>query len=69
MTIKVGDIVIWRSGKSKNKTCLPLGIEGCEVLEIGTSTDDKPAARLKLPSFFDGLPSDACNAYIADLEG
>lgn len=68
MTIKVGDTVIWRHGKSKAKNCLPLGIEGCEVLELGESTDGQPAARLKLPPFFAGLHGDACNAYIADLE-
>ena len=69
MTIKVGDVVIWRHGKSKSKTCLPLGIEGCKVLELGTAQDGQPAAKLELPEFFAGLHKDACNAYVADLEG
>ena len=69
MAIKVGDVVIWRHGKSKSETCLPLGIQGCEVIELGVSTDGKPAAKLKLPPYFAGLHGDACNAYVADLEG
>lgn len=72
MTIQVGDIVTWRHGKSKSKskskTTLPIGIVGCEVLELGTSEDGIPVARLKLPPFFGGLPDDACNGYVADLE-
>jgi hypothetical protein len=68
---KVGDIVIWRSGKSKSKDVLPIGIEGCEIIEIGVARDGRPAARLKLPEFFAGLVKnnpDTCNAYLADLE-
>ena len=68
MNIKVGDTVTWRSGKSKAKRHTPLGIEGCEVLEIGVAEDGQPAARLKLPEFFAGLHPDACNGYLADLE-
>jgi len=66
--IEVGDTVTWRHGKSKAKSNMPLGIAGCEVLEIGQTADGLPAARLKLPPFFGGLPTDACNGYLADLE-
>lgn len=68
MSIEVGDVVIWRHGKSKCKTGLPLGIQGCKVLEIGVAQDGEPAARLELPPYFAGLHKDACNAYVADLE-
>ncbi len=68
MTINVGDVVTWRHGKSKAKANMPLGIAGCEVLEIGATEDGTPAAKLKLPPFFDGLAPDACNGYVADLE-
>ena len=68
MTIKVGDTVTWRHGKSKATHHVPLGIAGCEVLELGTSTDGQPAAKLKLPPFFGNLPDDAYNGYVADLE-
>ena len=68
MTIKVGDIVTWRHGKYRAKPgFVPLGIVGCEVLELGVSEDGRPAARLKLPPFFGDL-RDAANAYITDLE-
>ena len=66
--MKVGDVVTWRSGKSKAKGIMPLGIAGCEVLEISVAEDGQPAARLKLPPFFAALHPDACNAYVADLE-
>lgn len=68
MAISVGDIVTWRHGKSKSKGNMPLGIEGCEVLELGEAEDGQPAAKLKLPPFFGNLPDDACNGYVADLE-
>lgn len=67
-TIKVGDTVTWRHGKSKSKRNLPLGIAGCKVLEIGVGEDGEPAAKLKLPPFFGSLTADACNGYVADLE-
>lgn len=68
MAVQIGDIVTWRHGKSKTSTGLPLGIVGCEVLEIGVAEDGKPAARLKLPPFFAGLHGGACNGYVDDLE-
>lgn len=68
MTIKVGDMVTWRHGKSRAKGNMPLGIQGCEVLEIGVAEDGETAARLKLPPFFGGLSPDACNGYVADME-
>jgi hypothetical protein len=41
--IKVGDTVTWRHGKSKAVKNVPLGIAGCEVIELGTSTDGRTA--------------------------
>jgi hypothetical protein len=67
MTLKVGDRVTWRSGKSKaRKHIYPLGIANCEIIGFGVSEDGQPAARLKLPELF--APTTECNAYIADLE-
>jgi hypothetical protein len=65
MAIEVGDIVTWRSGKSKAKKNVPLGVAGCKVLELGSTERGEPAAVLKLPPFF-GV--DTANGYVADLE-
>jgi hypothetical protein len=58
-------MVTWRHGKSKAKGVMPIGIAGCEILELGTAQDGQPTAKLKLPPF---LSADAYNAYVADLE-
>ena len=54
--IKPGDTVIWRNGKHKSKTFLPLGIAGCAVVDVGESHDGTRCARIKLP---EGLPAPA----------
>ena len=72
MTIKVGDIVIYRAGKSTApKDFLPLGIANCEVIQLGEGPSGEPCAQLKLPQFY----ADKLNhgepvwSLIADLEG
>jgi hypothetical protein len=50
--IKPGDTVIWRNGKHKSKTFLPLGIAGCAVVDVGESHDGTRCARIKLPEGF-----------------
>jgi hypothetical protein len=67
MTIKVGDIVTWRSGKSKSDKTLPMGIAGCRVLGFGVAENGEQAAMLKLPIGLHDLPEEY-NAYVADLE-
>lgn len=74
MEIQIGDIVTWRHGKSaamkspEEQRHVPLGICGCEVLELGAAENGEPAAKLRLPEFFAGLSDDATNGYVADLE-
>jgi len=76
-TIRVGDIVTWRQGKSasmkrpEGQRHMPLGIAGCEVLAFGEDENGEPAAKIKLPSVFAaGYDQIAeANAYLADLEG
>jgi hypothetical protein len=60
--IKVGDIVTWRSGKSKTKGFMPMGISGCKVIGFGEAENGKPAATLDTGRFGE------VNAYVADLE-
>lgn len=45
----VGDTVCWRSGKSKSKNCLPIGIANCKIVEFGKTPDGQKAARIELP--------------------
>lgn len=47
--IAVGDVVIWRSGKSKSKKVLPLGIANCTVIQLGEGPSGEPCAQLELP--------------------
>lgn len=69
MTIKVGDVVTWRSGKSSRKPGSrgePIGIANCRVLELGEAEGTgAPAAKLKLPAVMGG---DEVGALVADLE-
>jgi hypothetical protein len=68
MSIKVGDRVVWREGKSKpGRKGLPMGIANCHVLEIGETADGTPAARISLPMRLPDWP-DATNVLLADLE-
>lgn len=66
MSIAVGSVVTWRSGKSRvGRTGMPIGIANCRVLQLGESDDGDPAARIKLPPVFHG---EVVGALIADLE-
>jgi hypothetical protein len=64
MTFKIGDKVTWRSGKSKTKKLVPLGIANCEIVGFGTAENGEPAARLIMR----GFSNEEFNAYVADLE-
>lgn len=66
MTFKVGDIVTWRSGRSKSKETLPMAVAGCRIMAFGTAENGEPAATLQIPGF--NLPDEECNAYLSDLE-
>lgn len=52
--MKVGDKVIWRDGKHKSKTSLPLGIANCVIKDFGSSPGDKPipCCLIELPEGF-----------------
>lgn len=66
MMIEIGDIVTWRSGKSKARKTLPIGVGGCEVVGFSTSGDGRPTALVKLPAF---MRQDVPVAvYVDDLE-
>lgn len=75
-TVNVGDIVTWRSGKSRlGIKSKPLGIANCTVIDIGETATREPAAMLRLPKMFDevlakqGLRPDwGVAALVADLE-
>ena len=70
MTIKVGDIVTWRQGLSRSgRRGIPIGIANCRVLAFGTDAEDRPAARLKLPTQYLGPDwPETVGALVADLE-
>lgn len=81
MNINVGDVVTWRSGKSKTKVGLPIGIANCKVVELGHAPGGEPAAMIQLPQVLlggsvmasklerDGLDlSQPVGVLIADLE-
>ncbi len=66
MTIKKGDMVIWRQGKSRvGRRHMPLGIANCEVLDFGETAEGEPAVALRLPPIFN---SEQVNALVSDLE-
>lgn len=64
MTIKIGDIVTWRSGKSITQSHMPIGIGGCTVLALGTTGAGEAAAKIRLPTIF----NEEMNVLVADLE-
>jgi hypothetical protein len=47
--IKVGDTVLWRPGKSRRRTGLPIGIANCKVVKLGETASGVEAALIKLP--------------------
>ena len=61
MDSKVGDIVSWRPKPRPGGRVVPMGLAGCEVLELGKTADGQPAARLR------AFDEDIC-VLVADLE-
>jgi hypothetical protein len=70
--MKIGDTVIWRQGKSKSKTCLPLGIANCKVVDFGEGPSGEKAVSIRLPEGWpaiDGLvPGEPFWVLAGDLE-
>jgi hypothetical protein len=46
---KIGDTVIWRNGKSKSKTVLPLGVANCIIKDFGTGPSGELCVSIELP--------------------
>jgi hypothetical protein len=70
--MKVGDKVIWRNGKSRSKTVLPLGIANCEITDFGETHAGQKAASIKLPEGWPDIPGVDRNhiwVLLDDLEG
>jgi hypothetical protein len=49
---KIGDTVIWRPGKSKSKTVLPIGVADCRIMDLGEGPSGEKAASIMLPKAF-----------------
>lgn len=67
MNINPGDLVTWRSGKSKVKDIVPIGIVGCRVVQLGEGPSGEPCAQLTLPERMQRSPH-LCNLGIDPLE-